>query len=209
MINRGIQIHSSLEMAMNAVERVDEYSLLPQEQIEGTVLPDEDWPADGHIEVKDLVVRYSPELPDVLKGLNFTLRPREKVGIVGRSGSGKSTLFLAFFRILPFHSGTISLDGIDITSVGVRELRKRLTIIPQDPVLFEGTLRSNLDPLDEHTDSALWDALRCTHVFESIQDAAKDGSSPLNLTLDTVVNENGNNFSQGQRYTTTMDLQGY
>ena len=199
MINRGIQIHSSMEMAMNAVERVDEYSLLPQEPIEGVFTPDDSWPTEGHIEVKDLVVRYAPELPEVLKGLDFTLKPREKVGVVGRSGSGKSTLFLAFFRILPFERGSILLDGIDITSVGVRDLRHRLTIIPQDPVLFEGTLRSNLDPLDEHTDAELWDALRLTHVLESLQDADKVGS-PTNLTLDAAVYENGSNYSQGQRY---------
>lgn len=110
---------------------------------------------------------------------------------------GKSTLSLAFFRILPFSGGTIYIDDVDISTLGVRDLRSRLTIIPQDPVLFEGTLRSNLDPLDEHSDSSIWDALRLTHVLESLQDAGKD--EPISLSLDSPVNENGGNFSQGQK----------
>jgi ABC-type multidrug transport system fused ATPase/permease subunit len=102
---------------------------------------------------------------------------------------------MAFFRILDAVSGTIEIDDIDISELGVRDLRSRLTIIPQDPVLFEGTLRSNLDPLNEHSDDVIWDALRLTHVLESFQVTE---NSPA-LSLDNAVNENGSNYSQGQR----------
>jgi ABC-type multidrug transport system fused ATPase/permease subunit len=102
---------------------------------------------------------------------------------------------MAFFRILDAVSGTIEIDDVDISQLGVRDLRSRLTIIPQDPVLFEGTLRSNLDPLNEHSDDVIWDALRLTHVLESFQVTE---NSPA-LSLDNAVNENGSNFSQGQR----------
>lgn len=107
--------------------------------------------------------------------------------------AGKSTLSLAFFRILEASEGSIFIDDIDISKLGVRDLRSRLTIIPQEPILFEGTLRSNLDPLDEHTDDMIWQALRQTHVLESFQ------SNESNLSLETPVTENGSNYSQGQR----------
>ncbi|KAJ3312632.1 hypothetical protein HDV04_002774, partial [Boothiomyces sp. JEL0838] len=194
MMSRAIQDQSSLEMAMNAVERVDEYSKLTQEVSsapEDAKLPKQ-WPTDGAVQVCDLKVRYAPSLPDVLKGLNFSILPKEKLGIVGRTGAGKSTLSLAFFRILPYSEGTIYIDGVDISKLGTHALRTNLTIIPQDPILFEGTLRSNLDPLDQHSDEAIWDALRHTHVLESLQtaeNAAQD--EPASISLDSEVTENG------------------
>jgi ABC-type multidrug transport system fused ATPase/permease subunit len=195
MIANSIQVHSSLEMAMNAVERVEEYSHLQQEVIEGTIHPPVDWPQDGAVCVDNLVIRYAPELPEVLKGISFKINPREKLAVVGRTGAGKSTLSMAFFRILDAVNGTIYIDDIDISKLGVRDLRSRLTIIPQDPILFEGTLRSNLDPLQEHDDDKIWEALKLTHVLESFQQTDNSNS----LSLDTAVNENGSNFSQGQR----------
>ncbi|KAJ3370291.1 hypothetical protein HDU91_006344, partial [Kappamyces sp. JEL0680] len=204
MIKQAIQSYSYVEMAMNSVERVQEYSELPQEpyniprdETKPEVWPPADWPTRGEIEVKDLVIRYAPDLPEVLKEISFKVQSCEKIGIVGRTGAGKSTLSLAFFRILPYVKGTIFIDGIDISTLGVRDMRSKFTMIPQDPVLFEGTLRSNLDPMDEHTDQEVWDALRLTHVLESLQDAATDGTT--NITLDAPVSENGNNYSQGQR----------
>ncbi|KAJ2999390.1 hypothetical protein HDV02_003008 [Globomyces sp. JEL0801] len=199
-ISNAIQIQSSLEMAMNAVERVDEYSELKQEPFESSdnFEAPANWPSEGKVEVVDVAVKYAPNLPEVLKGLTFTIQPKEKIGIVGRTGAGKSTLSMAFFRILPFVRGTIFIDGIDISKLGLHDLRSKLTIIPQDPILFEGTLRSNLDPLDEHTDEVIWDALRLTHVLESLQ-TAEDGADIANLSLDSPVNENGGNYSQGQR----------
>ncbi|KAI8893302.1 P-loop containing nucleoside triphosphate hydrolase protein [Globomyces pollinis-pini] len=194
-----IQYHSTLEMSLNSVERIDEYSELKKEDFDsfdGTVAP-ANWPNYGRIIVENLSVKYSEELPEVLKNVSFTIDSKEKVGIVGRTGAGKSTLSMAFFRILPFVNGTIIIDDIDISKLGLHDLRSKLTIIPQDPILFEGTLRSNLDPLDEHSDSKIWDALKHTHVLESIQTSKNNSIS--SVSLDTTVTENGKNFSQGQR----------
>ena len=152
---------------------------------------------EGKVQVKDLAIRYAPDLPIVLKNISFEMNPREKLGIVGRTGAGKSSLSVAFFRIVPFFNGTIYIDGLDISTIGLHDLRSKLTMIPQDPVLFEGTLRSNLDPLNEHQDLAIWDALRQTGLLESLQTGTFDTNTQI--TLENVVAENGSNFSQGQR----------
>ncbi|KAJ3059615.1 hypothetical protein HK102_009904 [Quaeritorhiza haematococci] len=141
------------------------------------------WPTRGQITVRNLEIRYAPELPPVLKKISFEVREREKIGVVGRTGAGKSTLSLAFFRILPIPSGSIFIDGVDISAIGLRDLRSRLVIIPQDPVLFSGTLRSNLDPFDEHNDAALWQALKRSRFLDSLQSSSQStgasGSSSL------------------------------
>ncbi|KAJ3303599.1 hypothetical protein HDV03_003676 [Kappamyces sp. JEL0829] len=199
-----VRIQSNLELAMNAVERIEEYSHLEQEPQSQTLddgtllLAPADWPSEGKIEVTDLVVKYSPEMPEVLKGISFQVDPHEKVGIVGRTGAGKSTLSLAFFRILPLTSGSIVVDGIDIATLGVRDLRRHFSIIPQDPVLFEGTLRSNLDPTLQHSDEEIWNVLRQTHFMDSLQDSATQIDANW-LSLDTKVSQGGDNYSQGQR----------
>jgi ABC-type multidrug transport system fused ATPase/permease subunit len=131
-----------------------------------------------------------------LKGISFDAKACEKIAVVGRTGAGKSTLSLAFFRIIPMSGGSITIDGVDISTIGLTDLRSKLTIIPQDPVLFSGTLRSNLDPLNEHSDADLWQALKSTRLLDSMQ-TNEDGES--GLSLDSVVAENGGNFSQGQR----------
>lgn len=189
MLNRSIMTHSSLEMAMNSVERIEEFAMLPQEDYEGSLEMPEVWPSDGAVRVEKLVIKYAQDLPNVLKNVSFNVRPREKLGICGRTGAGKSTLSMAFFRILPYTSGTIFIDDINISLLGVGELRSRLTIIPQDPVLFEGTLRSNLDPLSQHTDDEIWEALKLTHLLSSLP----------SVTLDAAILENAANYSQGQR----------
>jgi ABC-type multidrug transport system fused ATPase/permease subunit len=189
-----------MEMAMNAVERVEEYTRLEQEPPAIQDLrPPADWPNKGRVHVKDLTIKYAPELPEVLKEISFKIKPHEKLGIIGRTGAGKSTLSMAFFRILPFSNGSIVIDGIDIQDIGLYDLRSRLTIIPQDPILFEGTLRSNLDPLGEHEDVKIWDALTSTGVMESLQSSAEGADSNSQLSLEAKVQENGSNFSQGQR----------
>lgn len=198
LVSGLIRVHSSLEMAMNSVERVEEYSKLEQEPpaiIPGH-RPPENWPTQGRVQVVDLTLKYAPELPDVLKRISFNIEANEKIGIVGRTGAGKSTLSMAFFRILPFVEGKIIIDDVDISTIGLHDLRSRLTIIPQDPILFEGTLRSNLDPLHEKDDALIWDAVKQTGLIESLQ--RLDGSSG-GMVLDSHVAENGSNFSQGQR----------
>lgn len=116
--------------------------------------------------------------------------------LLGRTGAGKSTLSLAFFRIIPMSGGSISIDGVDISTLGLADLRSRLTIIPQDPVLFSGTLRSNLDPLNEHSDAMLWQALKRVRLLDSMQ---QNDEGESGLTLESPVSENGSNYSQGQR----------
>ncbi|XKL66879.1 hypothetical protein PGB90_010299 [Kerria lacca] len=151
----------------------------------------ENWPSKGEISFVDFSVRYRENLELVLKGVNFCVNGGEKVGIVGRTGSGKSSLTLSLFRIIESASGKILLDGIDISSVGLHALRSRITIIPQDPVLFSGTLRINLDPLSQYSDEQIWHALELIHF--------KTFVSRLNCGLLYEIKENGQNFSVGQR----------
>ncbi|CEG75854.1 Putative ATP-dependent bile acid permease [Rhizopus microsporus] len=143
---------------------------------------------------EDEVDPYAPENPPVLRNVSFKVNPREKIGIVGRTGSGKSTLALSLFRFMEPTSGHVYIDGVDIHTIGLNTLRSRLTIIPQDPVLFSGTLRSNLDPFDQHDDAELWASLKRAHL---IDDENQQGENAI--SLDSPVTENGSNWSQGQR----------
>lgn len=159
--------YANVELAMNAVERISEYSKINIED-QGEEKPvSAAWPTEGRVEVKDLVVGYAPDLPPVLKGLSFTIERNQRVGVVGRTGAGKSSLTLALFRFLEARSGSIYIDGVDISTISLFNLRSRLAIIPQDPVLFSGTVRSNLDPFDNHTDDELYDALERVHLIPS------------------------------------------
>ena len=153
--------------------------------------PPADWPQAGGIAFDNVVLQYRPELPPVLKNVSFSVRPREKVGIVGRTGAGKSTLLLALFRILECQEGQVTIDSVDISAVGLKTLRSRLAIIPQDPVLFVGTVRSNLDPFGASEDHQLWETLERVHLKPFVQ--------ALPDRLDSEVVDNGENFSVGQR----------
>ncbi|KAJ3293214.1 hypothetical protein HDU79_000583 [Rhizoclosmatium sp. JEL0117] len=213
-----VRMHAEMEMSLDSVERVVEYSEVTQEpaRVNPAYRPPQNWPHEGRIEVKDLSIRYAEDQPCVLKRLNFVVKPGEKIGVVGRTGAGKSTLSLAFFRIVPFFEGTIEIDGLDIEKLGLHDLRSKLTVIPQDPVLFEGTLRSNLNPFDEYSDEEMMQVLKGTHVLESLQRKSITSQETLvecesatstqtqqlkeaSITLDYHVTENGQNFSQGQR----------
>ncbi|CAO3612277.1 unnamed protein product [Cunninghamella blakesleeana] len=194
------------EMNCVSIERVKEYlnieSEIKDEQIHQQVPPQ--WPAHGKVKVDNLVIRYSPELPSVLHGISFDVQPGEKIGIVGKTGSGKSSLALSMFRFMEPSEGTILIDGVDITQLSLYDLRSRLTIIPQDPVLFSGTIRSNLDPFGQHDDATLWAALKRSHLLHANnnnnnKDSDSDHSDSNDITLDSPISENGNNFSQGQR----------
>ncbi|KAL0089954.1 hypothetical protein J3Q64DRAFT_1674561 [Phycomyces blakesleeanus] len=198
-----IRQYTQIEINLNSVERVQEYLEIDQEPpyiIEGS-RPPAAWPTTASVEVKDLVIRYAEDLDPVLHGISFDIRPHEKVGIVGRTGSGKSTLALSFFRFIEPSSGSIILDGIDITHIGVQDLRSKLTIIPQDAVLFSGTIRSNLDPFEEYTDSAVWESLVRAHLApEDRDEEVPEGNATWAVTsLSQTVSDGGNNFSQGQR----------
>ncbi|CAN1230675.1 ABC transporter C family member 3 [Linum grandiflorum] len=136
-------------------------------------------------------VRYAPHLPLVLRGLSCTFEGGKKTGIVGRTGSGKSTLIQTLFRVVDPTAGKITIDGIDIASIGLHDLRSRLSIIPQDPTMFEGTVRNNLDPLEEYSDEQIWEALDKCQLGEEVRKKEKK--------LDSSVSENGENWSMGQR----------
>ena len=183
--------HALMEMDMNSVERVEDYLSLPQEPTSGSLVVSRVWPKEGAIEFRDVVAAYAPDLPPVLRHVSFTVRPRQKVGVLGRTGSGKSSLLLSVFRFIEPSCGKILIDGLDISKIDLREVRSRLSIIPQDPVLFSGSVRSNLDPFEQYPDYDVWQALRRVHL-----DAHVDA---LPMKLESPVAPNGENFSVGQR----------
>lgn len=151
----------NVENKMISVERILQFSDVPSEAplIIEKSRPKPDWPLKGRIEIKDLHVQYSPDLPRVLKGITCTFPEGKKIGVVGRTGSGKSTLIQALFRVVEPSEGCILIDGIDISKIGLQDLRSKLSIIPQDPTLFQGTIRTNLDPLQQHTDQDIWEVM--------------------------------------------------
>ncbi|XP_040898346.1 ATP-binding cassette sub-family C member 12-like isoform X1 [Toxotes jaculatrix] len=151
----------------------------------------EDWPQHGAITFLDYTMRYRPNSPIVLNGLQIHIRAGEKLGIVGRTGSGKSSLAVALFRLVEPAAGSILIDGVDVTSIGLSDLRRKLSIIPQDPVLFTGTVRYNLDPFNSYSDEEIWAALEKTYM--------KDTVSGLHGKLQAQLTDNGGNFSVGQR----------
>ncbi|KAG0003754.1 hypothetical protein BGZ79_000079 [Entomortierella chlamydospora] len=153
--------------------------------------PDESWPREGRIDFDHLVLKYGKDSPPALRDVSFSILPKEKVGIVGSTGSGKSTLLVGLLRIVEASRGTIYIDGIDISTLGLNDLRTKVGVISQEPVLFVGTIRSNLDPFGQHEDNALWRALDAVHLGDKVRE--------MPLRLDSSVVENGKNFSLGQR----------
>jgi ATP-binding cassette subfamily C (CFTR/MRP) protein 1 len=153
--------------------------------------PPANWPHSGAIEINNLVVRYSPKLDPVLKDVTVSIRGGEKIGVVGRTGSGKSTLLMSLFRLIEPESGNILVDGLDVMKMGLTDLRKSIAIIPQEPVLFKGTIRSNLDPFGQYSDKQLWDALECVNLKVIVDEMDKK--------LETPILENGSNYSLGQK----------
>lgn len=199
-----IRRYANTELDMNSTERIVEYTRLATEDT-GGIAPPAAWPHEGRVEFQDLVVSYAPELPLVLKGISFDIKPRERVGVVGRTGAGKSSMTLALFQFIRASSGSIYIDGLDISKVLLKDLRSRLAIIPQDPVLFSGTIRSNLDTFEEHNDQELRDALERVHLIRSANSGTVTpgslGSTNANIfeSLDSKISEGGLNLSQGQR----------
>ncbi|KAG6010759.1 hypothetical protein E4U21_004147 [Claviceps maximensis] len=193
---------AEVENGMNAVERLQHYGTeLEEEAPLHTVDVRGSWPERGEIVFENVQMRYREKLPLVLQGMSMHISGGERVGIVGRTGAGKSSIMSTLFRLVEISGGTISIDGINISTIGLFDLRSRLSIIPQDPTLFQGTVRSNLDPFQEHTDLELWSALRqadLVPVDTSLDDreATADGSR---VNLDSIVEEDGLNFSLGQR----------
>ena len=165
LLNMTTRLASLAENSFNAVERLQEYAQVePEAADEVEPGPPPDWPSEGAMVFDDVVASYRPDLPPVLRGLSFAVKARQKVGVVGRTGAGKSSLFLTLFRIVEPSSGTISIDGVDLQTLGLSQLRRKLSIIPQDPILFSGTVKENLDPFNRCTDSQLWKALEMSHM---------------------------------------------
>ncbi|OPJ88667.1 ATP-binding cassette sub-family C member 3 [Patagioenas fasciata] len=192
-LNWMVRMTSELETNIVAVERIKEYSETETEApwiIEGKS-PPADWPSKGELEFVNYSVRYRKGLDLVLKGLNLQVHGGEKIGIVGRTGAGKSSMTLCLFRILEAAKGEIKIDGVKISEIGLHDLRSRLTIIPQDPVLFSGTLRMNLDPFNKYSDEEIWKALELSHLKRFVS------SQPS--MLDYECSEGGENLSVGQR----------
>jgi len=192
-LNWLVRMTSEVETNIVAVERLKEYSesVTEAKWEDPTTKPDETWPSKGNIRVQGYSTRYRENLDLVLKRVSFDVEGGKKIGIVGRTGAGKSSFTLALFRIIEAAEGSIYIDGINIASLGLHELRSKITIIPQDPVLFSGSLRMNLDPFNVYTDEKVWEALKLAHLEEFV--------STLNEGLSYEIAEGGENLSVGQR----------
>uniref|UniRef100_A0A3B4YWW6 Cystic fibrosis transmembrane conductance regulator n=1 Tax=Seriola lalandi dorsalis TaxID=1841481 RepID=A0A3B4YWW6_SERLL len=191
MFQWGVRQSAEVENMMTSVERVVEYTELESEAPwETQKRPPPDWPRKGLVTFDRVNFSYSGDGPPVLHDLKATFRPKEKVGIVGRTGAGKSSLVSALFR-LSEPQGKIYVDGILTSEIGLHDLRQRMSIIPQDPVLFTGSMRKNLDPFNQHKDEELWNALQEVQLKSVVEE--------LPGKLETVLAESGSNFSVGQR----------
>ncbi|XP_031112582.1 ABC transporter C family member 14-like [Ipomoea triloba] len=202
-LSYGLSLNSSLfwtifiscfvENKMVSVERIKQFTNIPSEAEwrKKDLLPPPNWPSKGNVELENLQVRYRPNTPLVLKGITLSIEGGEKIGVVGRTGGGKSTLIQVFFRLVEPAAGRIVIDDIDISILGLHDLRSRFGIIPQEPVLFEGTVRSNIDPIGQYSDEDIWKSLeRCQ---------LKDVVASKPEKLDSPVVDNGDNWSVGQR----------
>lgn len=194
IMNWMVRQTTELEVNMNAVERMVEYKKYEEEAppVVPGHRPPRDWPSQGSILVEQLVVKYRPELDPVLKGLSFKVEGCEKIGVCGRTGCGKSTLMMTLYRIVEPTSGRVVIDGVDTSAIGLADLRSRLSLVPQDPVIFSGTIRSNLDPFGQApSDHAVWEALRRAGMGAYVRE--------LGQGLDSPLQEGGANLSVGQR----------
>ncbi|QLQ82390.1 hypothetical protein HG537_0H01520 [Torulaspora globosa] len=193
-LNWIVRMTVEVETNIVSVERIKEYSEIKSEApltIEGH-RPPEEWPDKGDIKFEHYSTRYRPGMNLVLQDINLHIKPREKIGIVGRTGAGKSSLTLSLFRIIEAAEGRIVIDGIAINEIGLFDLRHKLSIIPQDSQVFEGTIRENIDPTNQYTDEQIWRVLELSHLKDHVLSMGKDG-------LMTYLNEGGSNFSVGQR----------
>jgi ATP-binding cassette subfamily C (CFTR/MRP) protein 5 len=212
-----VQQNVELDSRMTSFQRIRFYSTsLPQETTLAPVSPPPEWPQRGQVDYEGVTFRYRPGLPFVLKNVSFQVRPGEKVGVCGRTGAGKSSLLFALFRLVELdpalapmsidittgfpippnpneepNRGRVLIDGVDISKVALQRVRQSVAIIPQDPTLFTGTLRFNLDLAGRCTDAQMWEALEMVEL--------KDAVAGLEFGLDTQMAEGGSNFSCGQR----------
>jgi ABC-type multidrug transport system fused ATPase/permease subunit len=204
-----LELTSKLQKGMNAVERLNHYSLNLESEGERRKLGfniDNAWPQHGSISIVGVNMRYRPNLPLTLRNFNLEIEGGLKVGVVGRTGAGKSSMLSMLLRLVEISDGTIIIDGVNITTdVGIEDLRSQIAVIPQDPTLFIGTIRSNLDPFGVKDDQTLYDAMRSASLISSdssnsfINSTTKFMQQRPALSLDTVVEPGGSNFSHGER----------
>nr|ACZ64280.1 ATP-binding cassette sub-family C member 4 [Trichoplusia ni] len=185
MVQYGVKQATEVVSQMTSVERVTQFTSLPQEKTEGPS-PPSNWPQKGRIAFKDLTLRYDEGAAPVLKRLNIDIESGWKVGVVGRTGAGKSSLISALFRLAPIE-GQVHIDEVETGEIALKELRAKISIIPQEPVLFSATLRYNMDPFDKHTDDEIWKALEQVELKNNV------------TSLQSPVASGGTNFSAGQR----------
>ncbi|XP_061163776.1 ATP-binding cassette sub-family C member 5-like [Saccostrea echinata] len=186
-----IRVLNEVEARFTSIERLHQYEKLESESQTFTDTPAETWPNEGRIIFSNVQMKYRDDMDPVLNEIRFDIHPRQKVGIVGRTGAGKSSLAAALFRLNELSRGHIYIDGVDIANVSLHLLRSKLSTIPQDPVLFAGTMRYNLDPFGQYTDEVMWAALEDVHM--------KDKVKQFDNELDYMIEENGENFSVGER----------
>ena len=209
----GVRQSAEVENMATSVERIIQYGDLPAEGVfyaplaahrpvavapadlpsprsQVLIDPGASWPQEGRLTFDNFCMRYRDGLPLVLKGLSFEVRPREKVGVCGTTGAGKSSLFTAIFRLVEGESGSILIDGVDTSRLPLHTLRSAIAIIPQSPVIFSNTLRYNLDPFQQHSDAALWEALEAVQLKQLV--------AGLTHKLSTLMSENGSNLSVGE-----------
>lgn len=190
LVQWGMRQSAEVANQLMSVERVLEYKELPHEkQPDKPKTPPDNWPGQGKITFREMGLKYDVEAPLVLKDLNITILPKEKVGIVGRTGAGKSSLISALFRLAKV-VGEIEIDDMETKDLQLQVLRSKISIIPQDPVLFSGTLRYNLDPFEDYPDEVLYKALNEVEL--------KDPNNIINR-LENRVMDRGSNYSVGQR----------
>lgn len=198
MLQFTVRQLAEVENGMNATERLHYYGTsLEEEAPLHTIDVRPSWPEHGEIIFDNVTMRYREGLPLVLRGLSIHVKAGERIGVVGRTGAGKSSIMSTLFRLVEISGGSITIDGENISKIGLHDLRSRLAIIPQDPTLFNGTIRSNLDPFNEHTDLELWSALRQADLVTPEQ--TLEDKAPGRMNLDAVVEPEGLNYSLGQR----------
>ncbi|AWU74051.1 uncharacterized protein C5L36_0A06450 [Pichia kudriavzevii] len=203
-LNWIVRMTVDIESNIVSVERVMEYATLPHEApaVIEDKRPAANWPFNGEIEFKNYSTRYREDLDLVLKNINLSIKDKEKIGIVGRTGAGKSSLTLAIFRIIEAVEGHIEIDDVDTSKIGLLDLRSKLSIIPQDSQIFKGTIRSNLDPVEQYSDEELWDALKLSHLDKHVQQMYDEYDSKEEIGFNGLlvpISEGGSNLSAGQR----------
>ncbi|CAI5760337.1 unnamed protein product [Candida verbasci] len=201
-LNWIVRMTVEVETNIVSVERILEYSRLKSEapEIIDSNRPTSDWPSNGEIKFNNYSTKYRPELELVLKDINLDIKPQEKIGIVGRTGAGKSSITLALFRIIEAFEGNITIDNINTSTIGLYDLRHKLSIIPQDSQVFEGTIKSNLDPTDEYNDDQIWKALELSHLKDHVMKMYHENEDEeIDNPLNVKITEGGTNLSIGQR----------